>query len=214
MQIPIVRIPLLFLSTWAHEFGHGMGAIITGGRFMKLTLYPNFSGVAMTATVHDWQRVVVVAGGLIGPAVLGATMVFLTRGLNAYRIALSLICLMALLSQIWAGDMFTRLTLAGLALILMTIIWKLPNHFAIYVSSILAIAISLTALTGFGYFFMGNAEVAGQLYRSDTGVLDDLLPGPYWFWGAVLALLSILLLLGSVWGSDRLARRASSARRR
>ena len=45
LQVPIARIPIMFLSTWAHELGHGLGAVFTGGRFSELTVFPNFSAL-------------------------------------------------------------------------------------------------------------------------------------------------------------------------
>jgi nitrate/nitrite transporter NarK len=71
----------------------------------------------------------------------------------------------------------------------------------------------LNALTGFGYFFIGNAEIAGSLYRSDTGVLSDVIGGPYWMWGGLMVVLSVIILVGGVWFSDRIAQ-GSSLRRR
>ncbi len=207
LQFPMVRIPILFLSTWIHEFGHGFGAIITGGEFRKLTVFPNFSGVATTATTNDFQRAMVIFTGLLGPSLLGVLMIVLTRALNLYRVALFVMAALMLLSQIWAADMFTRTALGGGTLILGLIAWKLPNQWVLYIAHIIAIALCLNALTGFGYFFMGNAEVAGSLYRSDTGVLADILFGPHWLWGGLLAALSIVILVAGVWFSDKWAQR-------
>jgi len=70
MQVPLVRLPIMFLSTWAHELGHGLGAIFTGGRFVSLTVFPDFNGLAQTATQTDFQRAMVILLGLLGPSIL------------------------------------------------------------------------------------------------------------------------------------------------
>ena len=197
----------MFLSTWAHELGHGLGAVFTGGRFIELTVFPNFSGVAQTATVNDFQRAMVILFGLLGPSLIGVLMIVLTRALNWYRVAIVILAALLAMSQIWAADSFTRVTLGGGTVILALIAWKVPNHAVLYISHIIAIALCLNALTGFGYFFIGNAEVAGSLYRSDTGVMADILFGPHWFWGGVIAALSIVILFAGVILSDRWARR-------
>lgn len=205
LNFPFVRIPVLFLTTWAHELGHGLGAIITGGRFLDLTVFPNFSGVALTETRSDFSRAVVVIAGLLGPSVLGAVMIGLTRGLGRYRLAMLFLAVSLAVSLIWAADLFTFTCVSAAALIIGGLGWKLPKGILLYVAYILAIALCLSALTGFGYFFMGNAEVAGAEYRSDTGLLSDLWGGPHWLWGGLLVILSVLILVLSVALSNRLA---------
>lgn len=203
----MARIPILFLSTWAHELGHGLGAVFTGGEFKELTVFPNFSGIALTATVNDFQRAMVILVGLLGPSLIGVLMIVLTRALNWYRVAIVVLALLLAMSQIWATDSFTRIALGGGTVILGLIAWKIPSQAVLYISHIIAIALCLNALTGFGYFFIGNAEVAGSLYRSDTGVMADILFGPHWLWGALIAGLSVVILFVGVIFSDKWARR-------
>ena len=207
LQVPMARIPILFLSTWAHELGHGLGAVFTGGKFIEITVFPNFSGVAQTATVNDFQRFMVILLGLLGPSLLGVLMIILTRALNWYRTAIIILAVLLAMSQIWAADSFTRMALGGGTVILALIAWKIPSQAVLYISHVIAIALCLNALTGFGYFFIGNAEVAGSLYRSDTGVMADLLFGPHWLWGGIIAALSVAILFAGVILSDRWARR-------
>ena len=40
----IVGYPLFLLSTLAHEMGHGLAALLTGGHFASLELYADGSG--------------------------------------------------------------------------------------------------------------------------------------------------------------------------
>ncbi|MGJ8560773.1 MAG: M50 family metallopeptidase [Litorimonas sp.] len=210
LQFPFIRLPVMFLSTWAHEFGHGLGAIITGGRFVELTVFPNFSGVAQTATSSDFSHAMVVVFGLLGPSLLGVFMIALTRAFSLYRLAILALAGLLALSLIWAADGFTWITLGGGAVIMGLIGWKLPDRILLYVAYVIAIALCLSALTGFSYFFIGNAEVAGATYRSDTGVLADLWGGPHWLWGGLMVVLSVAILVVGVFSSDRWARRRPS----
>jgi len=203
----MARIPILFLSTWVHELGHGLGAIFTGGKFVELTVFPNFSGLARTSTTTSFQRVMVILLGLLGPSLLGVLMIILTRALNWYRVALIVLAALLVMSQIWAADNFTRLSLGGWTMLLGLIAWKVPNEAVLYVSHIIAIALCLNALTGFGYFFIGNAEISGSIYRSDVGIMSDVLGGPHWLWGGLIAALSIVILFAGVVLSDKWARK-------
>ena len=211
LQIPIVRMPVMFLSTWSHEMGHGIGAMITGGQFDRFALFSNFSGVAYTRSATDFQRVMTLCLGLLGPSLLGSVLILLTRGLNWTRVGLFGLTLALLVTQLWAGDMFTRLTLAVAAGAFGLCAWKLPPKALSLLANIVAIAFCLTALTGFGYFFIGNADVSGSNYRSDTGHLSDILGGPYWLWGALLVIVSITVLLLSVILAEKMARRFDRA---
>jgi len=207
LQFPLVRIPIVFLSTWIHELGHGMGAILTGGSFSKLTIYPpNLSGTALTSTTNNFQRLSVLFLGLLAPSLLGVVMIFLTRGLSWYRASLILLTVLLVLSQLWAADMFTRLTLAISALIFGGMAWKIPSSWLVYITQILAIALCLDALTDFRYFFMGGGVIDGVMMQSDTASISRILGLRYWFWGAVVTLLSIIILVLGVFFSDKWAR--------
>lgn len=211
LQIPYVSIPIKFLSTWSHEFGHGMGALMTGGRFYELTIYPNFSGLAQTASATDFSRAMTVIVGLMGPTILGVIMIILTRALSFYRVTLLLLAALLALSLIWAANGFTFFTLGGSAVLLALAGWKFPKNVLLYVTTIIAIALCLDAVSSFGYFFMGGGEVGGRLFRSDTGVLADLWFGPHWLWGLLLAFLSVVILFTGVVLSDRWARSKTAA---
>ena len=134
-------------------------------------------------------------------------MIVLTRALNWYRVAIIVLAALLALSQIWAADSFTRMTLGGGMVILGLIAWKIPSQAVLYISHIIAIALCLNALTGFGYFFVGSAEVAGSVYASDTQHMADILIGPYWLWGGIIAALSIVILFAGVVFSDKWARK-------
>jgi len=144
--------------------------------------------------------------GLLGPSIIGVLMIVLTRALNWYRVAIVVLAVLLAMTQIWAADSFTRVSLAGGMVILGLIAWKVPNQAVLYISHIIAIALCLNAMTGFGYFFVGSAEIAGSVYASDTGVLADLFFGPYWLWGGLIAALSVIILLAGVILSDKWAR--------
>ena len=47
----------------------------------------------------------------------------------------------------------------------------------------------------FGYLFSSGGSIGGQLHRSDTGAIADVLLLPYWFWGAAIS----VLIVGMLW---------------
>ena len=206
LQVPVLRVPIRFLSTWAHEMGHGLGAIMVGGAFEEFVVTERFGGVAITRTFEGLSRSWVMIVGLLGPAILGALTIVMVRALNWYRVATGLLTLSLLVTQIWAGDLFTRGVLAACALAFGLATWKLPNRPLMIVAHIVALAFCLDSLTGFGYFFMDRADIGGVVIESDISQLAAILGGPHWMWGALLVGVSVLITVGSVLLSDRWAR--------
>ncbi len=73
--------PFTLLSTWVHEMGHGVTALLLGGRFARLDIFADASGLATTAVIPGWRQGVVAAGGLLAPPLLGMLLLVLGRRL-------------------------------------------------------------------------------------------------------------------------------------
>ena len=197
-QIPIIGTPFVLLSTWVHEFGHGMGAIISGGRFDNMVIKPELSGLAHTYTGSDFARVIVLLGGLLGPACAGAVMLILSRRFGFSKLALLLLTAALLATALfWAGDMFTRVTVFGFGVVVGFIALRTNPLIRTLCAHIIAIAFCLNAVTGFRYFFMSQANVGGYSVQSDTGALATIIGGPHLFWAIVPSLLSVIILLAT-----------------
>lgn len=194
-QIPILGNPFRLLATWVHELGHGLGAIISGGSFERMIITPQFSGLAHTFTGSNWEQVVVLLGGLLGPAIAGAIMLILSRRLDQSRLALFLLAgaLVATLF-LWAGDNFTRISVFGFALVVSFIAFKAWPWVTALSAHIIALAFCLNAVADFNYFFMNTADVGSYAGKSDTSALAEIIGGPHLFWALVPSVLSILIL--------------------
>lgn len=46
----------------------------------------------------------------------------------------------------------------------------------------------------FGYLFSVGGSIGGELHRSDTNAIADALLLPYWFWGAAISAVIVVLL--------------------
>jgi glucan phosphoethanolaminetransferase (alkaline phosphatase superfamily) len=66
---------------------------------------------------------------------------------------------------------------------------------------LLGVQAAISAWQQLDYLFSPGGNVGGELHRSDTGAIADVLLLPYWFWGAIISA-AILALL---WWSFRLA---------
>lgn len=197
-QVPILGKPFRLLATWVHELGHGLGAIISGGSFDQMIITPQFSGLAHTFSGSEWERVVVLLVGLLGPAIAGGFMLVLTRRFGHSRPAL-LILAAALFATLvlWAGDNFTRISVLGFAVVISVIAVKARPLFRSLSAHIIALAFCLNAVADFDYFFMNSADVGAYAGKSDTSALADIIGGPHLLWALVPSILSIIILFAA-----------------
>jgi len=211
-QIPMVGLPFVLLSTWVHELGNGLGAIFSGGRFESMIITPGLSGLAHTFSGSDFERIIVLLGGLLGPSIAGAILLIMSRRMGLNRLALYLLA-GALLATVvlWAGDLFTRVTVLGFGVGVAAIaLWgraALRHLFA----HIIAIAFCLNAVAQFDYIFMSSANVGGYGGLSDTGVLAEIIGGPHIFWAIIVSALSLFILYLAVKLSGGVSGKRNSA---
>src|SRR5260221_5142196 len=63
--------PFRLLVTFVHETGHGLAALISGGRFLGFVVYENGSGLATTA---GGNSLLVLPMGYLGASPIGAAL--------------------------------------------------------------------------------------------------------------------------------------------
>ena len=185
-----VLLPLTFLGTWAHEMGHGLTSVLCGGEFEKLVIYQNLGGTAFTRS-PSWARPLVSAGGLLGPAIAGGFMVWLGA---RERVAPKLLAAFAL--ALFVRNLVGVVGVSGLALLLSALARWGPTLVRVFTAQLIGIQLCLASLGTFDYMFTKQFERGGKLINSDTQDIAEAVPLflPYWFYGAGIAALSLLIL--------------------
>jgi hypothetical protein len=196
-----IAYPLLLISTLAHELGHGVAGVLVGGEFHSLKIFPDASGMASIS--FGGGRIasaVVAAGGLVGPPVVAALLFMVSVRPKVARFALAgiamlLVAILLLLVRNPFGWVFVGLVaaLAGL------IAWKASARVAQLVVVFIAVQLALSVYSRGDYLFTDVARTAQGPAPSDVAQMADALFLPYWFWGGVCALLSVLVLAGGTW---------------
>ncbi len=74
-QSPILY-PLRLFVTFVHEAGHGLAAILTGGRFERFQVFSNGAGLALTG---GGSRFLILQMGYLGAALFGAILLYATN---------------------------------------------------------------------------------------------------------------------------------------
>ena len=113
----IILYPINLLVTFLHEFGHALGAILTGGSVQALQVSEDGSG--FTKTIGG-VRGVILMGGYVGSAVFGNLLFYIgARKPRIAHITLYVLASLMLISGfIWFNSLFTTGLLIVFALVL------------------------------------------------------------------------------------------------
>ena len=207
-QLPYGKLmlyPLSLLATYAHELGHGLAALLLGFDFARFYLHADGSGLAF------WQgqagrlaSALIAAGGLLAPSIAGALLLALSRSVRRVRAVLyALAVLIAISVALWTRNLFGITFLLGFAALLALSAKYLADTGAAILLNIIAVTLCLSLFKDIDYMFSASALVDGTTHLSDTAQIAAALWLPYWFWGALLASLSLTLLAGGIWISCR-----------
>ena len=188
--------PLVLLSTLFHELGHGIAALLVGGGFEALRVYPDGSGVA--TTLSDGSRgmvALIAAGGPLGPPLTALLLFVAARRAPWARIALWLLCVaFALALPLWLRNLFGIALVLVLAALAGLLAWRASARVAQVVVCFLAIQLCLSAFSRADYLFTAEAQTGLGRMPSDTAQIANVLWLPYWAWGGAIALLSLCIL--------------------
>lgn len=199
MNVPFgkyVLYPFALFSTWIHESCHGLAAILTGGRVEWLKVFPDGSGLALTATSGTRGAVAFVASaGYCGTAVAGGILLLFRRTRNGARIGTASLGLALLVScGLIVRNAFGLAALILMGVVLLVCAWRLPSRLVGELYALVAAMCSLNAITSITVLFSVQPfEIAGVVRQSDAQVMADQLWLPYWFWAALWILLAVLM---------------------
>lgn len=216
--VRIIEAPLVWLSTFAHEAGHGLAAIAVGGTFEKLVIFWDASGVATHSGVEAGiGRAIVSAGGLIGPAVVAAVLFAVGTRPRLSRVGLALFGLfMITIGVVFVRNAFGLVFTLGCGALLAVAALKLSNGRAQTLVLFVAIQLALSVFSRGDYLFTKTAKTGAGEMPSDVAHVAEALGGSYLVWGMAIGALSVLILaagLGGIWLADKLqARNARNAR--
>jgi hypothetical protein len=197
----IVATPLVWLSTLAHELGHGITALLLGGRFEQFVMFPDASGMASySGSFGPLGRALVAAGGLVGPAVVAAFGFALARRDDFARITLVVMAALLLVAEILVVRNGFALAFVGILAVTLAVLAfvgdkRVSQMTLVFVSTQLSMAIFSRA----DYLFTDTAQTGAGVAPSDVAQMADALFGPYWLWGALCGAFSVAVLGVGAW---------------
>lgn len=190
-----ILYPFTILATWFHEMAHGIMALLMGGRFSHLVIYANGSGAAYYAGPLFLQPIgnaLVAAAGPLGPPLAGAGLILTSKNSQAASAALYALGSALLVSTlVWIRSPFGIVVLPVIGLAVLVIAAKGSESVRNFAVQFLGVQACVSTYRQFDYLFSYSA---GPLGISDTAQIQKALFLPYWFWGALIAAGSLLIL--------------------
>ncbi len=205
-QLPyfgMIQYPLLLLGTWFHEMGHGLTALLLGGKFYYLEIYDNGGGVAYSNVSFSYleynvARSITSAGGLLGPAISGAILIASAKNRITSKITLWLLVIIMVLSLcIWIHELLALIILSIFAAILFFIAILRVRKLEAFTLLFLGTQCVLSTYLQTSYLFTKQFERDGRIQYSDTQIIAAHLSGEYWMWAVLILLITIFLLYRS-----------------
>ncbi len=197
-----ILYPFSILATWFHEMGHGLTALLLGGNFHKLVIFPNGSGFAVHSGALFLGRVgraLVAAGGPLGPAFAGGLFIISSRRYKNAQICLIFLGSLLLLSVLlWVRSLFgiVAISLWGAGVLFIGL--KTPRWVQGWAIQFLGVQAIISTYHQRGYLFMNKAVVGGRMIVSDTGQIAQALFLPHWFWACLIILICVLIFVQSL----------------
>ena len=198
-----VAMPLIWLSTLVHELGHGFTAALLGGQFNSFVMHPDASGAASWSAGAGFgpvRQALVAAGGLVGPAIIASIGFVLARNAKAaqYSLMAGVFALVAI-AVLVVRNPFGWAFVGGLILVMALLGTRKRAEPAQLGLVFLSTQLAMSVFSRGDYLFMEFAETADGRMPSDVSQMADALFGPYWVWGGVCGVFSLVVLGAGLW---------------
>ncbi|WP_296719316.1 M50 family metallopeptidase [Erythrobacter sp.] len=190
--------PFMILTTWFHEMGHGLTALLMGQEFRQLMIFASGSGVAESRLAADasvFTFAAIAAGGPLAPCMAGALLILASAHPRLWRPVLWLVAGAIVLSTvIWVRSPVGYTMLPLVAALLGLAAWRASPGLARFTLQFLGVLAAMSMLRDFRYLFTEQAVIEGQFVLSDTGQIAAVLGMPHWFWAGVILLVSAVMV--------------------
>ncbi|MEM1052594.1 MAG: M50 family metallopeptidase, partial [Pseudomonadota bacterium] len=182
--------PFAILTTWFHEMGHGLTALVLGQSFDRLLIFADGSGLAESRVAIDaspFLRAAIAAGGPLAPTLFGAGLIVASAHRKLWRPVLwgtSIAIFASVILYVRSPVGFAVLPL--IALTLAVIAWKASPGINRFTLQFIGVLGAMSMFSDYRYFFTESVEIGGKTILSDTGQIEAALWLPHWFWAALI----------------------------
>lgn len=196
---PIVLYPFTLFTTWIHECGHAIAAVLLGGTVASITIRSDTSGLTRSLMpASTIAQAIVASAGYLSASLVGCLLLTASRvDRRAKPILWAIAVFMLVTLALWIRNAFGVLAVAAWAVTLMLLGGTRATRGAAgFAITILAIQVSLNAVFDIRVLFL----VRGP---SDATTMARLTGAPAWIWAAVWMGLSVFLLVSTLRATRR-----------
>jgi len=145
LSVEAFSSPVRLFTTFVHEAGHSLAALLSGGEVKEFTVSTDGSGLAITA---GGNRAFILAAGYLGAVLFGAALfVAVGRAPQATRaLALGIGLAIVGLTILYAGNMTTRFIGIGFGGIMAVAGWKAPQWLNVFFLTTISVMTGLEAV--------------------------------------------------------------------
>ena len=142
------------------------------------------------------SSVLVASAGPMGPPLAGAGLIIASRNPKASSMILKFLGIFLLFSAlVWVRSIFGIVAILVMGAIVLGISFIKSEGLRNFAVQFLGVQACVATYFQIGYLFSYSA---GPLGISDTGRIQQILLLPYWFWGALMAVGSMFILITSL----------------
>lgn len=201
----LILWPFNIITTFVHEMGHGLAAILNGGSIAKIEVFANGSGLAYTThrggfAGSNLGNALRAAGGLVAPSIVGSLFIIAgkkpstsSKALFAFSLFILICCVL------WVRSSAGILILIPMGVLFLLIAIKASatiQHFLIQFMGVFMLVDTFT--DNVRYLFIKNAIVAGKDRHSDSALIAQNLIGGHFMWACIIALITFAIFFWSL----------------
>ncbi|MDX2139916.1 MAG: M50 family metallopeptidase [Chloroflexota bacterium] len=188
-QLGFLMYPFRLFVTFVHESGHGLAAILTGGRLEGFLVNADGSGLARTV---GGSLAVILPAGYIGAACFGAGLFYLTNTVQHTRVIAVVLGVLLLIVTLLYTGIFSLAGVVGIigGLLLIALGWRGPRWLNLLVLNVLALLTALHSILDL-IFLINNTSASAMGVRNDaaafSAAITPLVPPVLWavLWAAI-----------------------------
>jgi Peptidase M50B-like len=182
--------PFTLFTTWVHECGHALMAVLLGGSVASITIQPDTSG--LTRSLMPASRLaqgLVASAGYLGASLVGCCLITASRvPRRATPILWGIGAFMLITLVLWIRNPFGALVVLAWAVALLALARRGRGRLAVFALSVLAIQVALNAVFDIRALFLVHGA-------SDAQTMARLFLVPAWFWATLWMAMSAAMLV-------------------
>lgn len=191
----ILLYPFKLFTTWVHECGHAVAAVLVGGQVASITIASDTSGLTHSLVpVGRLSQGFVAAAGYLGAAVVGCLLMAATRVERAAHGVLAAIGTLMLLSLVlWVRNLFGALVVLAWSAALAALARRGGGPAPRFVLGLLAIQVALNSVFDIRVLFLLDGG------PSDAATMAQLFLVPAWMWASAWIVMAVVMLGATLW---------------